>query len=118
VIATGWATPTVDDRRGWRCQGGGRGDSYDNALAETINGLYSAKHHLIVDAAGVPLAVRTSPANLHDSKMFETMLDAIAPISDGRRGHPRRRPEKVHADRAGSGRMNTNQESISGSAAG
>jgi transposase len=52
-----------------------------------------------VDAAGVPLAVRTSPANLHDSKMFETMLDAIPPISDGRRGHPRRRPEKVHADK-------------------
>ena len=42
-----------------------------------------AKHHLSVDAAGVPLMLRTSPGNLHDSKMFATMLDAIAPVSDG-----------------------------------
>jgi len=57
--------------------------------------------HPIVDAAGVPLAVRTSPANVHDPKRFATMLDAIPAVSNGRRGRPRRRPHKVHADKGG-----------------
>jgi hypothetical protein len=56
-------------------------------------------HHLIVDAGGVPLAVRTSPANLHDSKLFESMIDAIPATGHGRAGRPRRRPGKVHADK-------------------
>lgn len=47
----------------------------------------------------MPLAVRTSPANTHDSKLFETMLDAVPAIGNGRAGRPRRRPAKVHADK-------------------
>ena len=31
--------------------------------------------------------------------MFETMLDAVPAIGNGRRGRPRRRPAKVHADK-------------------
>ncbi len=38
-------------------------------------------------------------ANVHDSRMFEPMLDAIPPLRTGRRGRPRRRPEKAHADK-------------------
>lgn len=65
----------------------------------TDRGRPGTKHHLIVDANGIPLAARTSPANVHDSCLFETMLDAIGPIRTGRRGRPRRRPGKVHADK-------------------
>ena len=42
-----------------------------------------------------------SAANVHDSKMLEATLDAIRPIHQphGRRGRPRRRPAKLHADK-------------------
>lgn len=39
-----------------------------------------------------------SPGNTHDSMMFEPLLDAIPPLR-GKRGLPRRRPKKVHADK-------------------
>lgn len=54
----------------------------------------------MVDARGIPLAVEVTAANLHDSRMLEPMLDAIPPLGTGRRGRPRRRPEKLHADKA------------------
>ena len=53
----------------------------------------------MVDAQGIPLAVEVTAANLHDSRMLAPMLDAIPPIRTGRRGRPRRRPEKLHADK-------------------
>lgn len=43
--------------------------------------------------------MRTSPANRNDCKLFETMLDAVPPIGNGRAGRPRCRPHKVHADK-------------------
>jgi transposase len=53
----------------------------------------------VVDRAGVPLASEVTAANVHDSRMLEPMLDAIPPLHTGRRGRPRRRPEKLHADK-------------------
>lgn len=47
----------------------------------------------------MPLAARTSPANVHDSRLFESMLDAVPALGSGRAGRPRRRPAKVHADK-------------------
>jgi transposase len=38
-------------------------------------------------------------ANVHDSMVFEELLDAVEPIKRPR-GRPRRRPEKLHADKA------------------
>jgi transposase len=38
-------------------------------------------------------------ANVHDAVVFEAVLDAIAPIK-GRWGRPRKRPAKLHADKA------------------
>jgi IS5 family transposase len=52
----------------------------------------------VVDRRGVPLAVRQSAANVHDSKMLEETVDAI-PAIKGRRGRPRKRPHKLHADK-------------------
>jgi transposase len=39
-------------------------------------------------------------ANVHDSMVFEELLDGIEPIKGPGRGRPRRRPEKPHADKA------------------
>ncbi len=41
----------------------------------------------------------TGPANQHDSRMMAPTLDAVPPVRNGRRGHPRRRPDKLHADK-------------------
>ena len=49
--------------------------------------------------AGIPLAVLLTGANVHDSMVFEDVLDAIAPIKRPR-GRPRKRPAKLHADKA------------------
>lgn len=38
-------------------------------------------------------------ANVHDSRMLAPLLDALRPIRTGRRGRPRRRPAKLHADK-------------------
>ena len=39
------------------------------------------------------------PANQHDSQMLAPVLDAIPPVGSGRRGRPRQRPDKLHADK-------------------
>ena len=39
-------------------------------------------------------------ANVHDSKVFEELVDAVEPIKLPGRGRPRKRPEKLHADKA------------------
>lgn len=53
----------------------------------------------MVDAQGIPLAARLSGANRHDSQCFADLIDAIVPIRR-RRGRPRKRPGKLHADKA------------------
>ena len=53
----------------------------------------------MVERKGIPLAVTLSGANVHDIKMMEETIDAIEPIK-GRRGRPRKRPAKLHADKA------------------
>ena len=55
-----------------------------------------------MDRQGVPLAVQLSAANLHDSRVFESLIEAIPPIVGprGRPGRPRFRPSKLHADKA------------------
>ena len=52
----------------------------------------------MTDRNGVPLGLWLSPANLHDSKGLAPTLDAVPPVS-GKRGRPRRRPAKLHADK-------------------
>jgi transposase len=37
-------------------------------------------------------------ANVHDSTLFEELIDTVAPIQ-GTRGRPRKRPNKLHADK-------------------
>ena len=52
----------------------------------------------MVDRGGVPLAMRHTAANVHDSNMLEAMLDAVSPIRRPQ-VRPRKRPEKLHADK-------------------
>ena len=65
----------------------------------TDKGRAGCKRHLVVDAKGIPLAVRLTPANVHDCQLFEDLLDAIPPLKRRGPGRPRRRPGKVHADK-------------------
>jgi transposase len=55
-----------------------------------------------VDRNGIPLAVRLSAANTHDSTQLLPLIDAIPPIVGprGKPGRPRKRPAKLHADKA------------------
>ena len=46
------------------------------------------------------MAVTHSAANVHDSKVLEEVVDAIEPIRKPGRGRPRKRPKKLHADKA------------------
>lgn len=53
----------------------------------------------MVDRGGLPLSVITNAANVNDSMVFEELLDSIEPVKRPR-GRPRKRPEKLHADKA------------------
>lgn len=53
----------------------------------------------MVDAQGIPLAVRLTGANRHDSQLFAELLDAIPPLRQWGPGRPRCRPTKAHADK-------------------
>jgi transposase len=55
----------------------------------------------LCDANGLPLHVLLSAANTHDSKMFEPLLETNPAVRGrrGRPGRPRRRPDKLHADK-------------------
>jgi len=66
----------------------------------TDRGKPGSKHHLLTDRKGVPLAVVLTAANVHDSKVFEELVDAVEPIKRPGRGRPRKRPKKLHADKA------------------
>jgi len=57
-----------------------------------------SKRPLITDAKDIPLAVRLTAANIHDSRLFEELIDAVPPVRQGR-GRPCRRPAKLHADK-------------------
>ena len=62
-------------------------------------GRAGTKRHQAVDRNGLPLATVLSGANVPDGKKLLATVDAI-PFVRGKRGRPRHRPEKVHADKA------------------
>jgi transposase len=68
----------------------------------TDRGKAGSKYHLVVDQQGIPLAVALSAANVHDSRLHLPVVDAVPPIwrPVGEPGRPRRRPAKLHADKA------------------
>jgi transposase len=90
-----WSRVSVD-ASAVRAKGGGE----KTGRNPTDRGKLGSKHHLIVDRNGVPLAPpMLTPANQHDSVPLNEVLDSIRPIRQ-RRGRRRRRPAKLHADKA------------------
>ena len=65
----------------------------------TDRGKPGSKYHLIVDGAGLPLTALVSAANTHDSRLLVALVDRVGPVR-GRIGRPRRRPERLDADKA------------------
>lgn len=57
-----------------------------------------SKHHIIVEAGGTPLAVVLTAANRNDITQLLGLVDAI-PALPGKRGRPRKRPDRVQGDR-------------------
>ena len=53
---------------------------------------------MITDARGLPLAARLTSANTNDITQLQPLVEAIPPVR-GKRGRPRRRPERVQGDR-------------------
>ena len=71
-----------------------------NLLRNPVDrGKAGSKLHLAGERNGLPVAVVLSAANANDSTMFEAVLDDIPPIRMPT-GRKRRRPTKVHADKA------------------
>jgi DDE family transposase len=63
-----------------------------------------SKRHLLVDRSGIPLAVMLTGAQIHDSKVFEALVDGVEPVK-GAKGRPRKRPDKLHADKGSTTRV-------------
>jgi transposase len=72
-------------------KGGGEGVAY----GRKGQGL---RIHSLTDAAGMPLANRTTPANGHERAQVMPLLDAVH-LRTGRRGRPRQRPKVIAADK-------------------
>jgi transposase len=58
-----------------------------------------SKIHALSDRAGLPLSVAVSAANTHDSHALKPPVMAI-PAIKSQRGPRRRKPAKLHADKA------------------
>ena len=65
----------------------------------TDRGKGGSKRHVVTEGTGIPLAALLTGANRHDSVVFEDLVDAIPPIKRPS-GHRRKRPAKLHADKA------------------
>ncbi|MFJ5838411.1 IS5 family transposase [Streptomyces shenzhenensis] len=57
-----------------------------------------SKHHLITEAHGIPLAASLTGGNRNDITQLMPLVQAV-PAVRGRRGRPRRRPDRLYADR-------------------
>jgi transposase len=57
-----------------------------------------SKHHLLVDASGIPLAWTVTGGNRNDVTQLVPLIERVPPVR-GKVGRPRRRPESVAADR-------------------
>lgn len=93
----------LEPSRARQQHGGGKKGGAETGPNPTDRGKPGTKRHLVVDRRGTPLGVRLSPANRHDSLMLAPTLDAVPGVRHGR-GRPRKRPKKLHADKAYDGR--------------
>ena len=71
----------------------------DHALGRSRGG-WSTKTHLSVDRRGRPLSVRLTPGQSGDNPQLLALIDDIRVPARGSGGRPRRRPDRVIADKA------------------
>jgi transposase len=71
----------------------------------TDRGKPGTKRHMVTDRQGLPLAELLTAANVNETTVLEALIDAVVPVA-GKMGRPRRRPEKLHADKAYRSRKN------------
>jgi hypothetical protein len=83
-------------RQGGRCGSKGGAATGPNL---TDHGKAGSKCHILTDANGILLALKPTGANVHDGRMLEPLVAAVAPIQQGS-GPLRKRPGKLHADKA------------------
>jgi IS5 family transposase len=59
-----------------------------------------SKHHLLIDASGIPLAISLTGGNRNDVTQLLPLLDALhaRPVA-GKVGRPRGKPDRVLSDR-------------------
>src|SRR5947208_17132789 len=57
-----------------------------------------SKHHLLVDATGIPLAWTLTGGNRNDVTQLIPLLERVPPVR-GKVGRPRRRLDRASADR-------------------
>jgi transposase len=89
-----WSRALVDSAS-MRAPGGGP----DTGPNPTDRRKLGSKHHVLTDAQGIPLAATLTGANRHDVTQLLPLVDAIPEVR-GKRGRPRRRPQRVQGDRA------------------
>ncbi len=72
-----------------------------------------SKRHVVADRNGIPLAMKHTAPNVHDSKMLEALVDAVASIHrpQNRSRKPRKLPEKLHVDKGYDARAATTRRS-------
>jgi len=73
-------------------------ERWEAAGCRPDRGRPGSKRHLLVDGNGTPLVAVLTGAQVHDSKIFEELVDGVEPVK-GPRGRPRKRPEKLHTDK-------------------
>jgi transposase len=74
------------------------GEPFDHALGVSRGG-FGSKIHLACDKRGVPLAVKITAGQVHDSTQLENVLEEIHIPRTGK-GRPKCKPARVAADKA------------------
>ena len=87
----------VTSGRRWQPHPGEKGGS-ETGKSPVDRGRAGSKHHLLVDATGIPLAYSVTGGNRNDVTQLIPLLDRV-PTVKGRVGRPRTRPDRVYADR-------------------
>jgi transposase len=89
-----WSRAAVDSTHA-RALGGGE----KTGKNPTDRRKLGTKHHVLTDANGIPLATTITGSNVPDVKEVLNVVDAVPKVK-GKVGHPRKRPDKLYADRA------------------
>ncbi len=103
--AAGCGPDRLDARRGGRLHCPGEKGGAATGPNPTDRGKPGTKRHLVVDRAGIPLAEFITAANVNEVTLLAELLDAVPPVR-GKAGRPRRRPDKLHADKGYRSRKN------------